>query len=120
MSDHVFKLGTNVLEYVHSYKYLGVVLNEFLDFHEIAQTVDMSASKALGQIISKSRAFGGFHYSTFTKLYDSMVWPIINYSAPLWGDRSFSCINAVHNRSMRYYLGVGKYTPNEALIGEMG
>ena len=36
MSDHVFKLGTDVLEYVHSYKYLGIVLNEFLDFHEIA------------------------------------------------------------------------------------
>jgi len=64
---------------------LGIVLNEFLDFHEIAKNVAMSASRALGLIISKSRAFGGFHYSTFTKLYDSLVWPIISYSAPLWG-----------------------------------
>jgi hypothetical protein len=28
-SDHVFRTNSNVLEYVHSYKYLGIVLNEF-------------------------------------------------------------------------------------------
>ena len=36
------------------------------------------------------------------------------------GNKSFSCINAVHNRAMRFYLGVGKYTPNAAVSGEMG
>jgi len=82
-------MGQMYLNVYIAIKLLGVVLNEFLDFHEIAQTVDMSASKAFGQIISKSRAFGGFHYSTFTKLYASLVWPIISYSAPLLGDRSF-------------------------------
>lgn len=119
-TEHVFEFNSEKLEIVHSYKYLGVVLNEFLDYNEIAKTVAMSASRALGLVISKSKAFGGFQYSTFTKLYDSMVWPIINYSAPIWGDRSYSCINAVHHRAMRYYLGVGRYTPNVAVSGEMG
>ena len=36
------------------------------------------------------------------------------------GFRSYSCIDAVHNRAMRFYLGVGKYTPNDAVAGEMG
>ena len=78
----------------------------------------MSASRALGLVISKCKVFGGFQCSTFTKLFDSMVWPTINYSAPIWGDKSYSCINAVQNRAMRYYFGVGKYTANAAVLGK--
>ena len=99
-TEHILKFNFEKLDIVHCYKYLSVALNEYLDYNEIAKSVAMSASRALGFVISKSKAFGGFHYSTFTKLYDSLVWPIINYSAPIWGDRSYSCINAVHNRAM--------------------
>ncbi len=35
------------------------------------------------------------------------------------GVRSFSCIDAVHNRAMRFFLGVGKYSSNSAVVGEM-
>ena len=55
----------------------------------------------------------------FTKLNDAVVWPVVSYGAAVWGFKSFSCMNAVHNRAMRYFLGVGKYTPNTALAGEM-
>ena len=30
----------------------------------------------------------------------------LNYSAPSWGFRSYSCIDAVHNRAIRFFLGV--------------
>jgi hypothetical protein len=29
-------------------------------------------------------------------------------------------INAVQNRAMRLFMGVGKYTPNDAIAGDMG
>ena len=32
---------------------------------------------------------------------------------------SISCINAVQNRGMRFFLGTGKYTPTAAVFGEM-
>jgi len=35
------------------------------------------------------------------------------------GVNSYSCINVVQNHSMRFFLGVGKYTPNDAVAGEM-
>ena len=34
LTDFEFKLGDSILEIFHKYKYLGVVLNEFLDFTE--------------------------------------------------------------------------------------
>lgn len=51
------------------YRYLSVVLNEFIDYYEMAKTVVMSASRVIGLVISKSKAFGSFQYSTFTNLY---------------------------------------------------
>ena len=35
---------------------------------------------------------------------------MISYGAAIWGSKSFSCINAVQNRAMIFFLGVGKYT----------
>ena len=62
---------------------------------------------------------GGMPYDVFTKLYESTVWPIISYGAAVWGFKSYSCINAVQNRAMRFFIGTGKYTPKAAVFGEM-
>ena len=61
-----------------------------------------SASRALGLVISKYKAFGGLPFSTFSKLFDSIVWGTINYGTTIWGDREFCCINAVQNRTERF------------------
>ena len=56
----------------------------------------------------------------YNKLYDALAWPIIAYGAAVWGDRSYSCIKAIQNRAMRFYLGVGRYTPSAGVAGDMG
>ena len=94
--------------------YLELLLNEFLDFNVTARTVAQSASRALGLLIAKSKALGGMPYKVFTKWYDTMVLPVVSYGAAVWGNKTYSCINAVQNRAMRFYLGIGKYPPNAA------
>ncbi len=49
-----------------------------------------------------------------------MVLPIINYGSSVWGTHEFSCISSVRYRTCRYFMGLGKYAPNAALIGDMG
>ena len=94
-------------------------MTEHLDFNVTAKIVAQSASRALGLIIAKCKLAGGVPYDVFTHLYDTIVWPTISYGAAVWGHRSYSCIGAVHNRAMRFFLGVGKYTPTAALNGDM-
>ena len=77
---------------VESYKYLGLVLTEFLDYSKTAKAVAKSANRALGLIIAKSKAFGGLPYDVFYKLYKSIVCPVIMYGAPICGTECFSCI----------------------------
>ena len=119
-TDTIFSFGDSTIELIDQYTYLGVVLSEHLDYDVMVKFVAQSASRALGLVIAKCKFIGGVPYNVFSKLYETVVWPVINYSAPVWGFRSYSCIDAVHNRAMRFYLGVGKYTPNDAVAGDMG
>ena len=84
-STQQFHCGNKAIEIVSSYKYLGLVLSEFLDFQVTAKVVSQSASRALGLLISKDKAFGGMPYECFSKCYDALVQSIINYGAAVWG-----------------------------------
>ena len=59
-------------------------------------------------------------YKVFTKVYESLVAPVIDYGLSIWGTREFSCINAVQNRECRVFLGLGRYAPNAGVQDEMG
>ena len=86
--------------------YLGLFLDEHLDYKITADHVAKSAQRALGLIIAKSKAFGGIPFNCFKKMYESIVVPIVNYGSCVWGQQQFSSINSVHNRACRYFLGV--------------
>ncbi len=75
-----------LLLYQKDKKYLGLILTEFLDYHITASIVAKSAGRrALGLLIAKYKAFGGLPYNCYTKLYNSLVQPIIDYGSSVWG-----------------------------------
>ena len=87
----------------------------------MASNVAKSANRALGLVIHKSKQnYGVFPFECFTKLYDSLVWPIIVYGSSILGTCKRSCIEAGQNRARRYFMAAGKYTPNIAVQGDMG
>ena len=48
------------------------------------------------------------------------TWPAVLYGAAVWGYKTYSCINTVQNRAIRYYLDTGKYSSNAVVSGDMG
>ncbi|XP_060596570.1 uncharacterized protein LOC132750580 [Ruditapes philippinarum] len=119
-SCFVFNCGNCKIEYASRYMYLGLALTEHLDYNITAKIVAQCAGRALGLLIAKYKSFGGLPYDVYTKLYYSCVVPVITYASAVWGTKSFSCVNAVHHRAMRFFLGTGKYTPIVAVQGDMG
>ena len=119
-SEFNFKCGVNLLQTVEKYRYLGLIFTEFLDITIMSKAVALSATRALGLIIAKCKAHGGVPYKVFSQLYDSLVQPIMDYGASVWGVQEFSHIKSVQLRAGCFFLGVGRYTPNNAVIGEMG
>ena len=119
-TEYLFLCGDSHLELVTQYIYLGVHFTEHLNFMLMSKIAAQSASRVLGLLISKDKAFGGMPFECFNKCYDATVQATIDYSAPLWGTQSISCVNAVQNRACRYFLGLGRYAPNAAVNGDMG
>ena len=119
-SSYNFKCGDLALEITHQYNYLGLTLTEFLSYDIMASSVAKSSSRALGLVIHKSKQNGGFPFECFTKLYDALEWPIIEYGSSILGTCKRLCIEAVQNRACRYFMAVGRYTPNIAVQGDMG
>ncbi len=81
----MFKYGECELEIVDKYKYLGIVLNEHLEYCMVTMILANSAGRPLGAIYNKYRLNKGFGYNTYTKLYHSGVVPILDYCSPVWG-----------------------------------
>ena len=119
-SEFTFRCGDKILDIVPQYIYLGLLLTEDMCYEKMSKHVCKVANRALGLVIAKSKVFGGFNFETFSKLYDSMVWSVINYGASVWGTRQFTCINSIQLRAARYFMGVGRYTPNAAVQGDCG
>ena len=69
------------MDIASQYNYSGLLLTEFVSYDEMAKAVAKCASRSLGLLISKCKINGGFKYSTFTKLFDSLVWSVIEYGA---------------------------------------
>ena len=87
-----FVCGAQELLIMDRYIYLGITLNAFLDYNVTAKAVAQSSSRALGLLTAKFKYMDGMSYDFFTKLYDAVVWLLINYGASVWGIKSYSCL----------------------------
>ena len=110
-----FKLGNDNIEIVENYRYLGLCLNEHLDFTGTVNELYGSASRALGGLIAKHLNVG-LNFKRFSKLFKSTVAPIMNYGSC----KNYDKCNVLIHRAMRTFMRTGKYTAIPTLFGEMG
>ena len=115
-----FSLGNESLKIVSCYKYLGVIFDEHLSFDQNASVLADSAGRALGSIRTKLKYVKECGYNTFNTLFKSGVLSIADYSAGIWGTKIFPQIEQVQYKAARYFLGVHRFAPTEALLGDMG
>ena len=119
-SDFEFHIGRNILHYVDQYKYLGVTLSEHLDFSITSSSLADLASRALGAVNSKFKVLKNMGFSSYSKLFDSCVSPILDYCSAVWGFGKHERCDTIQNRALRYFLGVNRFTPIHALTGDTG
>ena len=115
-----FRYDGSELKLTPSYRYLGFTLNEHMDYSKSVSLVVQSASRAFGSVITKCKSQGGLPFITYTKLFDSLVWSVVGYSAPIWGFKEFAYVNKLHNQACRYFLGVCRYTPTPVVRADLG
>ena len=120
ITDYKFVYSGKNIDLVPNYKYLGVIIDEHLKFNSCTTALSDSAGRALGGIIGKFKSLRNVGFETFTKLYSAGVSPILEYGSGIWGFVQANNIDKIHQRAMRYYLGVHKYAPNAGLYSDVG
>lgn len=120
LTDFIFHYNTDVIEKVPHYRYLGLFLDEHLDFRYGIDMLNDSGSRALGAIISKFKSLKDAGYNTYAKLFTSCVEPILDYCSGIWGYVNHKDLNKVFNRAIRFYLGLPPKTPIFGFQGDMG
>ncbi len=79
----------------------------------MAKVLTQAASRALGVLISKYKSHGGLPFAVYSRLYDALMHPILDYGAAVWGTGEFSVISAIQHRVCKVFLGVGEeFCPN--------
>ena len=119
-SGIIFKYGEKELEYVQTYKYLGIVIDAFLDYNVTANMLANSASRALSALYNKFKFNKGLGYLTYTKLYNTGIVPILDYACGIWGYSCFKRSEIIQNKAIRFFLGVHRFACNLSVNGDMG
>ena len=119
-SNFVFTFQSRVITYSSYYKYLGLLFNEHLDWDQATEAILAKANRALTALNHKARTCGGFHFKTYTMLFNQLIIPIITTNAFIWGHKEYKSIFRVQYNGMRFLLGVGKACSIVGLFGETG
>ena len=119
-SNFILKIGEDILDYTSSYKYLGVYFNEFLKFNVNKESLALSGTRALGNLISKYKNNKHMTYSVFNRLFSSCVIPVLDYGAEVWGIYNCSELERVQVSAARTFLGLNRYTPILGIEGDIG
>ncbi len=100
-TQYVFKVGNNSLNVVDRYKYLGIILNEILEFEITASFLADAASRGLGAMIGKTKHLIALDFETFEKLFTTGVVPIMHYGSEVLGFKRFHVTEGIQNRAIR-------------------
>ena len=92
---------------MNSYRYLGLEINETLDYTYNAQILSGAESRALGALTLKYIRSNGLHFDTYTKLYNSTVTPVVDYAAAVWTSKTYVGCENVRHKAIRTFLGTG-------------
>ena len=118
-SNFNFNFENKTVDYCEQYRYLGVTLNENLNFEKTTEELSEAAGRALGGIITKMIKNGGFPLKVYKTLYESCVCSVSDYGSEVHGFHQYESLEKLHSRAIRAFLGVPKSAPGAGLRSEI-
>ena len=111
----VIKLGSNEIEYVQSYKYLGLTLDQSLTFNKHLNNVIRTASHKTYQL-SKIRNY--INEETSIRLYKTMILPYMDYGDIIYDAASLKQLNKLQ-KIQNHCLRIGNKSQPTATVYDL-
>ena len=107
------------IEEVRQTKFLGVILNNKLNWHAHCEYICGKMSKGIGIIIKARKVF---NETTLLSLYNSLILPYVSYCIHVWGkayDTHLKHVLVLQNKAVRIIAGVPPRTSADNLYLEL-
>ena len=101
------------------YNYLGLLFSYNGNFYKARKKLVDQAQKALYSLY-KQICNINIPIDLQLKLFDALVYPILTYSADIWGFENKIIIGKIHLQFCKKILGVRTSTPNFMVYRELG
>jgi hypothetical protein len=111
------------LEVVNSYIYLGYKFTTTMSSLEAAKHLASKGRKAVHDVVKAHNKLQQMNTKTFFKIFDTMVQPVLSYTAEIWGillDHQKDPTEKIHLLACKRLLNVAPRTPNKLVYGELG
>ena len=116
--DVQLSIENKAIEKVTHTKFLGVILDEKLNWKPHVQYVKTKLSKSIG-IMNKARQL--LNKESLLSLYYAFIYPYIMYCVIIWGGSNKTTLDPiikVQKRAVRFISGKPRQTPSEPLFNE--
>ena len=119
-----WKLGCDTIREVNSYKYLGVIISSNQREHTHYEHVIQKGNRLIAYIkgiIANLDDFNRVYYGNI--LWKTIALPSINYACSIWYNKSNKDnenLEKIQIQMARFLLKAPRYTPKEALYGDLG
>ena len=125
--DTNFKIGTETIQIVQEYTYLGTRLTPTGNFTLAQEHLKEKALHAFSSI-RKHTLLHRLNPNTASQIFDTIIFPILSYSSEVWGmytKQDFkkwdnSAIEKIHLKFCKRYLEVNNKASNSACRAELG
>ena len=115
-----FKYDGNLLEKVKTFSYLGITFSTGGSFKYTFERFEGQAMKAIFALKQYITNFPDISIKHTLDLFDKLIFPILNYGAPVWGFVECERLERIHTRFCKQILNVKIQTPNNFIYGELG
>ena len=111
-----YSLHNQTLENVQLAKYLGITITDNMDWGQHVSEISSKATKTLG-FLRRNLAFAS--RSTKEVAYKTLVWPKLEYAAPIWSPHSKLQINQIEKVQRAAARWTCRRWRNTSSVGEM-
>lgn len=122
LPDCNITFGSEKVDVVGGYRYLGVFLDEYLTLDEYATQISSAGGRALGAVVNRARFLRDMGHRTFGTLYHSGVASVLDYGSEIamLSKKSMQLLERVQHRTGRFFLGVGRHSALCSINAELG
>ena len=116
---YTFNLGSNPIEIVDSYKYLGVFFTKSGSFLTARKHIAEQARKALYYLYTRINNLD-LPIDLQIKPFDQTIVSILTYGIEVFGFENIQILERIHIKFLRNITNTKKSTPHYMLLAELG